>query len=90
MGRWLLLQCAWAAIRSPKKDPVQQWRKAFEKLIGRGKSKGRAAVAIANGLARVAYAILRDQRPYEARVVKTLVEGKRKQTMETTPASIAP
>lgn len=90
VGRWLLVQCAWAATRSSKKDPAQRWRKTFEKLIGRGKSKGRAAVAIANGLARVCYAILRDQRPYETREMKTPLEGKEKPTTKATPASIAP
>lgn len=65
--RWLLIQCAWAAIRGSKKDPTQFWTKMYDEMVARGKSKKRAIVAVANRLARVAYAVLRDQRPYEAR-----------------------
>ncbi len=64
--RWLLVQCAWRAVRSMK-DPTQPWGRLFTQLVDRGKSKGRAIVAVANHLARVAFAVLRDQRPYEIR-----------------------
>jgi len=50
-----------------KKDPTECWRKMYGELVARGKSKKRAIVAVANRLARVAYAVLRDQRSYEAR-----------------------
>ena len=65
--RWLLIQCAWAAIRTVKKDPTRYWMKFYGELIQRGKSKRRAIVAVANRLARVAYALLRDRREYEGR-----------------------
>lgn len=81
--RWLLVQCAWGAVRS-RKDPTQPWTQMFVKLVGRGKSKGRAIVAVANHLTRVAYAVLRDQRPYEVRRA-----SKPKQTQRTTPAPAA-
>jgi transposase len=64
--RWLLVQGAWAAVRS-RKDPTRPWAEMFAGLVDRGKSKGRAIVAVANRLARVALAVLRDQRPYEIR-----------------------
>lgn len=41
-------------------------------LIARGKSKGRALVAFANHMARVACAVLCDKRPYEARDTEQL------------------
>lgn len=72
--RWLLIQCAWAAIRSVKKDPKGQWRGMYGDLVARGKSKKRAIVAVANRLTRVAYAVLRDQRPYEVREPKAKPE----------------
>lgn len=40
---------------------------ALRRLVARGKSKKRAIVAVANRLAQVAYAVLRDHRGYEAR-----------------------
>lgn len=39
----------------------------YTRLIERGKSKGRAITAVANHLCRVAYALLRDQRPYNTK-----------------------
>jgi transposase len=72
--RWLLIQCAWAAIRSTKKDATGYWSGMYDELVTRGKSKKRAIVALANRLARVAYAVLRDQRPYEARERRTKKE----------------
>jgi len=74
--RWLLIQCAWAAIRSVKKDAIGQWRKMYDELVTRGKSKKRAIVAVANRLARVAYAVLRDGRPYEGRSAERPAEMK--------------
>jgi transposase len=65
--RWMMIQCAWAAIRSFRKDPNRQWRTMYAELVNRGKSKKRAVVAVANRLTRVAYALLRDGRPYESR-----------------------
>ena len=65
--RWLMIQCAWVAIRSVTKDPTRQWQKMYAELVARGKSKKRAVVAVANRLSRVAYAVLRDERAYEAR-----------------------
>lgn len=65
--RWLLVQCAWRAIRASQKDPRGQWREMYAGMVKRGKSKKRAIVAVANRLARVAYAVLRDGRMYESR-----------------------
>ncbi len=67
--RWLFVQCAWAAIRSRKKDPAMPWRAMYENLVKRGRGKRRAITAVANHLARVAYALLRDRRPYESRTL---------------------
>src|SRR5262245_2753392 len=57
--RWLLVQCAWGAVRR-RKDPTQPWTQMCVKRVGRGTSKGRAIVAVANHLTRVADAVLRD------------------------------
>lgn len=77
--RWLMIQCAWVAIRTLRKDPTRQWQKMYAELVQRGKSKKRAVVAVANRLARVAYALLRDERPYEARGHKQKQEVRKKE-----------
>lgn len=64
--RWLFIQCAWVAIRSKAKDPSMPWRAMYENLVKRGRGKGRAITAVANHLARVVYALLRDRRPYQS------------------------
>ena len=86
--RWLLIQCAWAAIRSTKKDPKAEWATMYAQMAARGKSKKRAIVAVANRLARVAYAVLRDRRAYEARPPrqKEEVPEKRTKIYELKPA----
>jgi transposase len=65
--RWLLVQCAWRSLRATRSDPRGYWREMYLGLVARGKSKKRAIVAVANRLARVAYAVLRDGRMYEHR-----------------------
>lgn len=90
MARRLLIQCAWAAIRATKKDASGRWRAMYTRLIDRGKSKGRAIVAVANHLCRVAYALLRDQRPYNVKTSKESNTQKHDAKIEPVPIPIVP
>lgn len=62
--RWTMIQCAWSALRSRKKDPHGEWASFYQALVQRGKSKSRAIVAVANRLTRVIYAVLKEGRAY--------------------------
>lgn len=90
MARSLLIQCAWAAIRATKKDAAGRWRAMHRSLIDRGKSKGRAITAVANHLCRVAYALLRDQRPYNSKTSKESKTEKLDMKIESGPILIVP
>lgn len=90
LARSLLIQCAWAAIRATKKDASGRWRAMYTRLIDRGKSKGRAITAVANHLCRVAYALLRDQRPYNTKASKESTTQKHDVRIESAPIAIVP
>jgi transposase len=53
----------WSAKRKTNPDPIQLWALDLERLRGHNK----AAVALANKLARIAWAVWKHQRPYERR-----------------------
>jgi len=59
--RWLLIQDAWQAIRV---DPGLELR--FKKVCAR-KGKQVAIVAVARKLSEIAFCVLRDQKPYDAK-----------------------
>lgn len=61
--RWLLVQAAWCALRTRRKDPMVQW--AYEVAKRRGRQV--AAVALSRKLAGILYAILRDGTRYQSR-----------------------
>ena len=61
--RWCLVQAAWAARRTRRKDPMHRWAEAIEKRRG-----ARVAVlALARKLAGILFAIWRDGTVYEPR-----------------------
>jgi len=62
--RWCLVQAAWAARRSRRKDPMQRWADEIEKRRG----KRVAVLALARKLAGMLYAIWRDDTVYEPRL----------------------
>jgi len=53
----------WSAKRNTNPDPIQLWALEIERTRGHNK----AAVALANKLARIIWAVWRNQRPYERR-----------------------
>ena len=53
----------WSAKRKSNPDPIQLWALEVERLRGHNK----AAVALANKLARITWAVWRRQQPYERR-----------------------
>lgn len=61
--RWCLVQAAWAARRTRRKDPMQHWADEIEKRRG----KRVAVLALARKLARILYAIWRNGTIYEPR-----------------------
>jgi transposase len=61
--RWCLVQAAWAARRTRRKDPMQRWADEVEKRRG----KRVAVLALARKLAGILYAIWRDETEYEPR-----------------------
>ena len=58
----------WGAKRKANPDPIQLWALNLERLRGHNK----AAVALANKLARITWAVWRNQRPYERRTTPSL------------------
>jgi transposase len=61
--RWCLVQAAWAARRTRRKDPMQRWADEVEKRRGRRV----AVLALARKLAGIVYAIRRNGGVYEPR-----------------------
>jgi len=61
--RWCLVQAAWAARRTRRKDPMQRWADEVEKRRGTRV----AVLALARKLAGILYAIWRDGTEYEPR-----------------------
>lgn len=61
--RWCLVQAAWAARRSRRKDPMHRWADAIEKRRGTRV----AVLALARKLARIMYALWRNGTVYEPR-----------------------
>jgi transposase len=61
--RWCLVQAAWAARRTRRKDPMQRWADDVEKRRGTRV----AVLALARKLAGILYAIWRDGTVYEPR-----------------------
>lgn len=61
--RWRLVQAAWAARRTPRKDPMRRWVDAIEKRRGTRV----AVLALARKLAGILFAIWRDGTIYEPR-----------------------
>jgi transposase len=59
--RWCLVQAAWAARRTRRKDPMQRWADEIEKRRG----KRVAVLALARKLAGILYAIWRNGTIYE-------------------------
>jgi transposase len=60
--RWCLVQAAWAARRTRRRDPMHRWVDAVEKRRG----KRVAVLALARKLAGMLFAIWRDGSMYEA------------------------
>jgi transposase len=62
--RWLLVQAAWRILRTSAADaqPLRQWAEA---LVAR-RGKGIAVVALARRLARILFALLRDDTTFTA------------------------
>jgi transposase len=58
----------WSAKRKVNPDPIQIWALNLERLRGHNK----AAVALANKLARITWAVWRNRRPYERRTTPSL------------------
>lgn len=61
--RWMLIQCAWQAIRTSF-----VFREHFSS-VSRKAGKNGAIVSVARKLAKIAYRILRDKRPFNADLV---------------------
>jgi transposase len=61
--RWCLVQAAWAARRTRRKDPMHHWADEVEKRRG----KRVAVLALARKLAGILFAIWRDGTVYEPR-----------------------
>jgi transposase len=61
--RWCLVQAAWAARRTRRRDPMHAWADAVERRRG----KRVAALALARKLAGILFAIWRDGTVYEPR-----------------------
>jgi transposase len=61
--RWCLVQAAWAARRTPRKDPMHRWVDEVEKRRGTRV----AVLALARKLAGLLFAIWRDGTVYEPR-----------------------
>lgn len=61
--RWMLIQCAWQSIRTS-----MEFRDHFNSVNKRG-SKNGAIVSVARKLAKIAYRVLRDKRPFRADLV---------------------
>jgi len=61
--RWCLVQAAWAARRTRRKDPMHHWVDEIEKRRG----KRVAVLALARKLAGILFAIWRDDTVYEPR-----------------------
>jgi transposase len=59
--RWCLVQAAWAARRTRRKDPMHRWADAVEKRRGTRV----AILALARKLAGILYAMWRDETVYE-------------------------
>ncbi len=61
--RWLLVQAAWAILRSshPAVAPLRRWAEA----VARRRGRRIAVVALARRLARILYALWRDGRPFD-------------------------
>ena len=57
--RWVLVQCAFVAIRNDEK-----FRQFYERIIKQRKGSQKAVVATARKLLTVVYAVLRDKKPY--------------------------
>ena len=66
----------WSAKRKTTPDPIQLWALNLEGLRGHNK----AAVALANKIARITWAVWRNQQPYERRSAASLPS-------ETTPTN---
>lgn len=58
--RWMLVQCAWHAIRKPG-----QFRENYNRVKVRAGSNG-AIIAVARKLAKVSYRVLRDRKDFQA------------------------
>jgi transposase len=71
-----LIQIAWAVVRS-KSSPL---RGAFYRLKGKA-GPNKAIVAIAAKLLRIIYAMLRDDKPYDARHPFEMSEAQKKRTI---------
>ena len=61
--RWCLVQAAWAARRTRRKDPIHRWVDALVQRRG----VRIAILALARKLAGILYAIWRDGTVYEPR-----------------------
>ena len=61
--RWCLVQAAWAARRTRRKDPMHRWVDEVEKRRG----KRVAVLALARKLAGILFAIWRNGTVYEPR-----------------------
>jgi transposase len=61
--RWCLVQAAWAARRTRRQDPMQQWADAIEQRRGTRV----AVLALARKLAGILYALWRDGAVYQLR-----------------------
>ena len=66
----------WSAKRKTNPDPIQLWALEIERTRGHNK----AAVALANKLARIIWAVWKNQRPYERRSTSST-------TPDTTPTT---
>lgn len=65
--RWLLVQAAWSAYRTRRKDPMVLWAKGIEERRGRKI----AIIALARKLSGILYAIWRDATVYKAQLSKS-------------------
>ena len=65
--RNLLFLCAFSACKHNK-----AWRKLYERIVNKGKSKKLALIAVANKLLKQAFAIAKSGRPYDENFVSKL------------------
>jgi transposase len=65
--RWVLVQAAWTMVRTRPYDPLVSW---FQAVAAR-RGKKIAIVALARKMARVLYAMWRDEQPYDPRKAAT-------------------